>query len=68
MLVIADAQLLELVDVLQRPKFADEYGVGISEVTTLVRRIEDAASFVKHLSHRQWMFAIPMTRLSCQSR
>jgi len=42
-LVTSREQIAELIDVLERPKFADRYGVGVAEIAALVRRIEATA-------------------------
>ena len=42
-LLTSRAQVAELVEVLERPKFAQRYHVGIAEIAALVRRIEVSA-------------------------
>ena len=42
-LLTSRAQVAELIDVLERPKFAQRYNVGVAEIAALIRRIEVSA-------------------------
>jgi putative PIN family toxin of toxin-antitoxin system len=48
-LLTSRAQVAELIDVLDRPKFAQRYNVGIAEIAALVRRIEASAVILNSL-------------------
>ncbi len=48
-LLTSHAQVAELIDVLERPKFAQRYNVGTTEIAALVRRIEVAAVTLESL-------------------
>jgi putative PIN family toxin of toxin-antitoxin system len=58
-LLTSRAQVAELVEVLERPKFAQRYHVGIAEIAALVRRIElrdpdDAKILATAMTGKAW--------------